>query len=66
MPERKERKRIEILEKARREPMGQIDFSQGDSSTDDHASYVVLHKRLATAEGNDRSKQGIIANTSDW
>lgn len=45
--------------------MGQIDFSQRDSSADDHASYVALHKRLATAEGNDRSKQGVIANTSN-
>lgn len=65
MPETEERKRIELSERARREPMGQIDFSHGDSSADDHASYVVLHKHLATAEGNDRSKQGIIANTSN-
>lgn len=49
-----------------RELMGQIDFFQGDSCADDHAPYVVLHKHLATAEGNDRSKQGIIANTSNW
>lgn len=45
--------------------MGQIDFSRGDSGTDDHASYVVLHKHPAAAEGSDRSKQGIIANTSN-
>lgn len=65
MPDRGERKRIELSERARREPMGQIDFSQRDSSADDHASYVALHKRLATAEGNGRSKQGVIANTSN-
>lgn len=41
------------------------DYSQADSSADNHASYAELHKSLATAEGNDRSKQGIIANTSN-
>lgn len=61
----KKEKRIELSERARREPTGQIDFSQRDSRADDHASYVVLHKHLATAEGNDRSKQGIIANASN-
>lgn len=66
MLEREERKNIELSERARRERMEQIDFFQGDSSADDHAPYVVLHKHLATAEGNDRSKQGIIANTSNW
>lgn len=52
MPESEERKRIKLLERARRKTDGgKIDFSQGDSSADDHASYVVLHKHLATAEG---------------
>lgn len=66
MPETKERKRIELSERARREPMGKIDFSQGDRSADDHASYVMLHKHLATTKGTDRSKQGVIVKASNW
>lgn len=39
--------------------------SQADSGADDPAPYTALHKSRAAAEGNDRSKQGVIANTSN-
>lgn len=41
------------------------DHSQADSGADDPAPNAALHKFCATAEGNDRSKQGVIANTSN-
>lgn len=41
------------------------DRTQADSGADDPAPYAALHKSRAGAEGNDRSKQGVIANTSN-
>jgi len=65
MPEREERNRIVLSERIRCGPMEQIDFFQGDSSADDHALHIVLHKHLFRAKGNDRNKQGVIVNVID-
>lgn len=47
-----------LSERVMGELMGQIDSSQG-------IMHCTLHKHLAIAKGNDRSKQGIIVNTSN-
>lgn len=45
--------------------MEKIDVFHSDSTADDHASRVGLHKLLSRAKGNDRNKQGVIMNASN-
>lgn len=66
MIERDERERDRAVGKGTaRNRWGKLISPRETAALDDHALNVALHKRLAAAEGNDRSKQGVVANTGD-